>query len=400
MALPEILFFGIDAVRFFIDFANVFALFLAISLTLNLEYGYTGIPNFGKVLYVAAGAVVAGSISLRIAVWVYDINTRGDIIANSARVVNQANALIENDPFFAVGIVLLALVIAALIGAIFGYLSSYPAIRLREDYLGMLLLAVAQFFQIFLRGYEPLIGGTQGISGVPNPYAYWSEQGPGVKDLVSTLVIAVFAILVYVYLERIARSPLGRTLRAIRDNENASRALGKDDVAVRKRVLVVASAISGMAGALLTFNVLSVGADTWTRITYTFWPWVIVIIGGAGNNVGVALGAFFFTALLKGLAQVKFFFQPYIPVDVNWFQYIVFAVLLIVILLIRPEGIIREKSTITVRRSWVSAVFGEKTATNTPRQGADGVRAQPLRVADVAQGKRFVRIFRRRERRR
>lgn len=374
MALPELIFFGIDIVKFLIDFANLFALFLAISLTLNLEYGYTGIPNFGKVLYVAAGAVVAGSISLRIAAWVYSIDTRGDLIANSARVVNQANALIKNDSFFAVGIVLLTLVIAALIGAVFGYLSSYPAIKLREDYLGMLLLAVAQFFQIFLRGYEPLIGGTQGISGVPNPYAYWSGLGTGVKDLVSTLVIAAFAILVYLYVERIARSPLGRTLRAIRDNENASRALGKDDVAVRKRVLVVASAISGMAGALLTFNVLSVGADTWTRITYTFWPWMIVIIGGAGNNVGVALGAFIFTALLKGLAQVKFFFQPYIPVDVNWFQYIVFASLLITILMVRPEGILREKPSATLPRSKLQTIFGSSELRDTqiaPKKEAD-----------------------------
>ncbi len=387
MALPEIYFFGINVVRFAIDFGNFYALFLAISLTLNLEFGYTGIPNFGKVLYVAAGAVVAGSVSLRLAAWVYNIDTGGDIIVNSARIVSEANTLIRGEPLFALGMILLTMFLAALIGAAFGYLSSYPAISLRQDYLGMLLLAVASFFQIFLRGYEPLIGGTQGISGIPNPYAYWSTLGVGVKDLASTLVIAGFAILVYLYLERVARSPLGRTLRAIRDNESASRALGKDDVAIRKKVLVVASAISGMAGALLTFNVLSVGADTWTRITYTFWPWVIVIIGGAGNNVGVAAGAFFFTAFAKGLELFKFRFQPYIPIDVNWFQYLAFASLLIIVLMVRPEGIVREKSTHTLSKRVLAGLAASKG-------GEVGIGPPSAVVGSNARGKsRLVKVL-------
>src|SRR5713226_7545597 len=225
MALPQVGFFGIDLVKFGIDFANFYALYFAISLTLNLEAGYTGVPNFGKVLYVAGGAAIAGSLSGRLAAYIYGINTHGDYITFNAQIITQVNILIASDPVFAAELVLLSLVIAALIGAVFGDLSSYPAIRLREDYLGMLLLAVAQFFQIFLRGFGPLVGGTQGIF-VPDPYAYFARSGIGVRDLVAGAVISVFAVVVYFFAERVVRSPLGRTMRAVRDNEDASRALG------------------------------------------------------------------------------------------------------------------------------------------------------------------------------
>src|SRR5207244_9032104 len=157
----------------------------------------------------------------------------------------------------------------------------------------MLLLASAQFFSIFLRSYPPVIGGVQGIE-IPDFFG-WANTGPGARDVVILGVVTLFAVSVYVYFERVARSPLGRTLRAIRDNEVASRALGKNDVAFRRNVIIIASAISGMAGALIAFEDGAVGPGSWTRITWTFWIWVIVIMGGSANNLGVALGALSFT---------------------------------------------------------------------------------------------------------
>ena len=261
MALPALIFLGVDLVRFSVDFAGFYALYLAISLSLNLEFGYTGIPNFGKVLFIAGGAAFAGSISGRLAAYVFGVNTHGDFITFNARIITQVDNLILSDPVFAVEMVAISLLIAALIGAGLGYLSSYPAIRLREDYLGMLLLGSAQFFQVILRTYEPLIGGSQPIF-VPDPYYFWAQAGPGVRDLVAAAVMSAFAVLVYVYLEKAARSPLGRTLRAIRDNEDASKALGKDDAATRRKVLMIASAIAGMAGALYTFYTAAIEYDT------------------------------------------------------------------------------------------------------------------------------------------
>ncbi len=360
MSVPSIDLFGIDIVRFFIDLGTTYALFLVVSLTLNLEAGFAGVPNFGKVMFVAGGAAVAGSVSGRLSALILGVNTSGYNF-NIARIITQVNAALVNDPILSMEILLLGIILAAGIGAAIGYLASYPAIRLREDYLGMLLLAAAQLFAIVLGGVPQLIGGTQGLE-VPDVFA-WAETGIEVRDVVVLGFLAVFAVLVYLYSERVARSPLGRTLRAIRDNEVASRSLGKDDVAIRRNVIIIASAISGMAGAFLTFYVGSINSE-WPRITWTFWIWVMVIIGGAGNNAGVALGAFSFTFLLKVTDQVKFYFQPYIPFDVNWLEYIAFASLLILVLALRPGGILPERSTLTLPRTTVAVIMQRK-----PRQG-------------------------------
>ncbi len=335
-----------NLLTFLVDLGTTYALYLAVSLTLNLEAGFAGVPNFGKVMFVAGGAAIAGSVIGRLSVIVLGINVHGDYNAVVPQLIPQIDPLLASNFVLSMALLLLGIVLAAGMGGVMGYFASYPAIHLREDYLGMLLLAAAQLFQIFLGGWTPFINGTQGIE-VPDLF-HWADVGVGVRDAVILVFLAAFAFLVYVYVERVARSPLGRTLRAVRDNEVAARALGKNDVVIRRDVIIVASAISGMAGALLTFYAGAVGAETWTRITWTFWIWVMVIMGGAANNGGVALGAFFFTLLFKVVDQVKFYFSGYIPFDVNWLEYISFAALLILILAFRPGGILPEKSSLTL----------------------------------------------------
>jgi branched-chain amino acid transport system permease protein len=348
--LPSVIVFGnFNLVSFSIDFLSFYALYLAISLSLNLEFGYAGVPNFGKVLFIAGGAAFAGSISGRLAAYVLGVNTHGDFITFNPTIILQVNSKLTANPTFVVVMFLLAVGIGAGIGGLFGYLASFPAIKLREDYLGMLLLGVAQFFQVVLQTYTPLTGGDQNIA-VPNPYIYFTNLGVGYFSLVTAIVMAVLAVLVFVYAERVARSPLGRTLKAVRESEDAARALGKDDAAIRRNVLIAASAIAGIVGAIYTFQITSVTYDTWTRFAWTFWPFLIVIIGGVGNNVGVAVGALFFALVYKGLLQIQPYLSPYLPFDPNWLTYILFAGMLIGILMLRPEGIIPEKSASTLPR--------------------------------------------------
>ena len=364
--IPTLVFLGVDLIKFGVTLGTSYALYLAVSLTLNLEAGYTGVPNFGKVMFLAGGAAVSAAVCGRLAVYFLGITVSGDYNGNIVKVINQVNAALATNPLLCVELILLGTILAAGVGALIGFLASYPAIRLREDYLGMLLLAAAQFFQIFLGAYTPLIAGTQGLS-VPNFFA-WSGSGVGVRDVVILGFLAIFAVAVFIYVERIARSPLGRTLRAVRDNEVASRALGKNDVAIRRNVIIIAAAISGIAGALLTFEVASVGSGTWDRITWTFWIWVMVIIGGSGNNYGVAVGAFSFTFLFNALDQVQLFFQPFLPsfLDVNFLRYILFASLLILILAFRPGGIIPEKSSPTLPRKILWATMERETKKTEP----------------------------------
>ncbi|MBO0887957.1 branched-chain amino acid ABC transporter permease [Candidatus Bathyarchaeota archaeon] len=372
MDLPAIVLFGINIVTFTVDLGIFFAIFLIVSLTLNLEAGYTGVPNFGKAMFVAGGAAIAGSVSGRLAALLLGIDA-GDYVNRIPIIINSLNSGLAKNPLLSIEILVLGIVLAAFIGAGLGYLASYPAIRLREDYLGMLLLASAQFFQIFLRSYPPLIGGVQGLE-IPDVFG-WANTGVGTRDVVILGVVGLFALLVYLYVERMARSPLGRALRAVRDNEMASRALGKDDVAIRKKVIVIASAISGMAGALLTFYVESIGPDTWSRQDWTFPFWVIVILGGAANNSGVALGAFIYEFVLKVVDQAKFLFKGLLPFDVSRLEFLAFSAILILVLAFKPAGLIPEKPSLTLDHNTVFALMQAKReettaqASDTPRNG-------------------------------
>jgi branched-chain amino acid transport system permease protein len=370
MAIPTFVLFGIDFITFLVDFGTTYTLYLVVSLSLNLEAGFAGVPNFGKVMFVAVGAAVAGPVSGRLAASILGVNTHGNYNAYIAEIITKVTPSLSHNFALSMEILFLSIVLAAGIGAALGYLASYPAIRLREDYLGMLLLASAQLFQIFLGGYEPLIGGTQGIE-VPDFFG-WVGNESGVRDVVILVFFAVFAGLVYFYVEKVARSPLGRTLRAVRDNEIASRSLGKNDVAMRRNVIIIASAISSMAGAFFTFYVGSVGAETWTRVEWTFWIWVMLIIGGAANNLGVAFGAFAFTFSFKILEQVKFYFAYLIPFDVTSLEYLVFASLLILVLVFRPGGILPERSTPTLPKRVIARILETRkgSETGTPRNAA------------------------------
>jgi branched-chain amino acid transport system permease protein len=383
--LPVVILGNIDIVTFSIDFISFYALYLAISVSLNLEFGYAGIPNFGKVLFIAGGAAFAGSISGRLAAWLLNVPTHGDFITFNPTIIIAVNTKLPSTPWLVVVMFAVAIIVGAAIGGLFGYLASFPAIRLREDYLGLLLLAVAQFFQVILLNYAPLTGGNQNIA-VPNVYQYFTNLGTGYAGLIEMIVMGVFAIFVFVYAERVGRSPLGRTLKAVRESEDAARSLGKDDTAYRRKILIVASAIAGIVGALYSFQIAAVTYDTWTRFVWTFWPFLIIIIGGVGNNVGVAVGAFFFALVYKGLLQVQPYLQPYLGgVDPNWLTYLLFASMLILILYFRPEGLVPEKSSPTLSRGKLKSIVASEGL--DPEGGATGKQGRVRRL--------FSRVMRR-----
>jgi branched-chain amino acid transport system permease protein len=337
--------------------AELFCFFLIVSLTVNLEFGYAGIPNFGKVLFVAGGGYLAGSLAYRLMVYV--LNLKGDIFAHQALFIGEIDAHLARYPLESVELILFMIVVAAGTGALFGLLASYPAIKLREDYLGMLLLAAGEFFNIFSVAYTPFLGGSLG-SFAPDPIAALGTDA-GDSDLFILAILAVFAVLIYIYSERIGRAPLGRTLRALRDNEIASEAVGKDNIALRRNSLLVGSALAGIAGVLyLSFiPLMSPGTTTeatFNRVTDTFIPFVIVIIGGAANNRGVLVGTFVYLLLYNAFSQITTYLGPSLSGTLNLFglnniEFILIGVLVVVILLRRPQGLIPEKPTMTMKRS-------------------------------------------------
>ncbi len=350
MLIPILIFDGINITSTLIDFGTFTLIYLIIALTVNLEFGYAGVPNFGKVLFVAGGGLMAGSLSFYLMAYILNIHSTV-LLADQFLFHGQMSTALANDPLLNFGIFLFMVVSGGLIGALFGFLASYPAIRLREDYLGMLLLAAGEFFLIFTQSYTPITDGTDGIN-IPDVLFFTGNQ-PELREVWLLGILAVFALGTFLYCERVARSPLGRTLRAMRDNEAAAEALGKNNTTLRRNVLIVGSAISGIAGVLVVIQAAYISPTTFTRIFYTFYPFVIVILGGAANNYGVLLGAISFEGIYDIITNVQVYVGAHnivLPIDLNAVTPIAIGVLVIVFLYWRPKGLLSERATLTLKK--------------------------------------------------
>lgn len=348
---------SIDLVGLFILVGITFCVYLIVSLTVNLEFGYTGIPNFGKVMFVAAGGLIAGTLSYRLALYLLNLSS-SDIIGSQALFTTTIDNYITSHSLFGLGLFAFSLIVGAGVAAAVGYLSSFPAIRLREDYLGMLLLGAGEFFRIFVTAYYPITGGTAGLL-VPDVLS-WAVSTSGLRDVVVLGVMIVITSGIYLYSERVARSPLGRMMRAVRDNEASSDAIGKNTVGVRRNVLIIASALSGVAGVLWVFWSPAISPLTFVRTDWTFYPFVIVILGGAANNLGVGIGTAIFVGITTTIDEARTCLLSNgisLPVDINALEPIAIGVLLLVVLLWRPKGIIPEKPTYTMNKSKIQAIM-------------------------------------------
>lgn len=375
---------------FAIDLAAVLAAYLIVTVSLNLEFGLTGIPNFGKVLSFAAGAFVAGSFPARLLSQLFGL-TRGieayegnQVLADCVRefafrkpqVLEGMNFVEDNvviatcltralevNPWLSISLVLLTVIAAAVIGAFLGYVASYPAIRLRGDYLAMTLLAMGEVVAVVGYNYPEIVGGTLGVS-LPDPYRWVGGEN---RFLLATLALTFAAVLAYLYMQKISASPLGRVMRAVRDGELAAESLGKDVVKVRQKVLVVSSAIAAIGGALWGLYTGGVIATSYDRVTWTFWPWVMVIIGGAANNLGVLSGTAIFVTSRKLIDFYKFALQPFLPFSVVWVDRLALGIVLIVMLIVRPEGILAEKPKPIIKKERILSIIAR-----TKKQSQEG----------------------------
>jgi branched-chain amino acid transport system permease protein len=324
---------------------------MIVSLSLNLEFGFAGIPNFGKVLPVAAGAFVVGFLPGRLAAWMIGMKVL-DYVRDNSRIVTEVNGVLRNNVLMALSLLFATLVAAAAVGAVLGFVASYPTRRLREDYLAMTLLAMGEAVRVIGYNYAPLVGGTLGVQA-PDPFAY--VTGP-LRFTVATVAILCIAAVVFLYLESTVRSPLGRTLKALRDNEIAASSLGKDIVSLRLKVLMVGSALAAMGGALYAFYSSGVIASTYGRVDWTFLPWVIVMLGGAANNRGVSVGTLVFVSVRKFVIFYKGGLAPFLPFDVVWLDMLAMGIVLILILMYKPEGLLPEQPIYTIDRSRLESI--------------------------------------------
>ncbi len=327
---------------FVLDTLTMIAIYLIVSISLNVEYGYTGIADFGKAGAVAMGAYTIGAVPGRLLM--YFLAIRGDYILDNTKVVTIINKFLEKNIAMAAGIFLVSLLAAAGIGSVFGFLASYPVARLKGEHLAIFMLAVAEAIRYIAYSYAPFVGGPYGVT-VPDPFRFLvgSYRIVGISIAIVAISLAMFF-----YIEYLIKSPLGRTLKAIRDCDMAAEVFGKDVAGYRMKIMVLSSATAAVAGALYAFYITYVSGVAYDRVDWTFWPWTIVVLGGIANNRGVALGTVAFILMRRFIIYYKRYLEPILPFDVVWIEYILLGLTLILILMYKPEGLLPEKPIRTV----------------------------------------------------
>lgn len=202
--------------------------------------------------------------------------------------------------------------VGGLFAAAAAWIIGKTALGLRSDYLAIATLGIAEIIIAVLKNEDWLARGVKNVVGLPRPTAYEIElqndpafveraAGFGMDAVTaSTLFVkltyaglfTVVLVVLLVLAQRALNSPWGRMMRAIRDNEVAAEAMGKDVTARHLQIFVLGSAICGVAGAMMTTLDGQLTPGTYQPLRFTFLVWVMVIVGGSGNNFGAVLGGF------------------------------------------------------------------------------------------------------------
>jgi branched-chain amino acid transport system permease protein len=332
---------NIDLLATAIALLTFFGLSAIMALSLNLEYGLAGIPNFGKALFVSLGAYTAGVTYTRLLPVLAGqsfIEPCGDALAQA---LNLRASIVQGYPGIAFINLAITMVVAALVAGAVGYLVSYTAARVKEEwYLGLVLLVGAEVVRTLVRGYEPLVCGINGLSGVVQPFSW--IQNPTLAAACFAVFVALIALAVYVYCERLARSPYGRALKAMREHDGVTLGLGKPIQSLRAQVMFIGSALAGLAGVLFAVNLGFVSTNDY-GVGFTLDIWVMVVLGGVGNQRGALLGALVVTVLNRLTAILSIWFNAQGgALEFNYVRYIAFGLILLWALRYRRQGLLPE----------------------------------------------------------
>ncbi|MDZ8054415.1 MAG: branched-chain amino acid ABC transporter permease [Aulosira sp. ZfuVER01] len=363
------------------------ATFALFGLGLNLQWGFTGLINFGHIAFMTLGAYTTVLLSFK-------------------------------------GVPLLvSAIIGAIVAALLGLVIGFATLRLREDYLGIVTIGVGELIRLVVNNQDLPVGDTwtSGAFGVqsysiplsttPNlffrflmmglltlllavtVFSLWrwisSTRVSGVTETLTRktskqefasrlgvgIVLGLLAITVYISgiitlynyipkaglmlvsllvlalvfwrLEMLVRSPWGRVLKAIREDEEIPKALGKNVFWYKLQSLMLGGAIAGIAGAFFAWQLSAIYPDNF-QPQLTFDAWIMVILGGSGNNIGTILGAIIYFAYD---ALTREFLPRIIPLDearLGAFRIMVIGLILMVLMIWRPQGILGKKEELTL----------------------------------------------------
>jgi len=338
---------------FVVDFSIMAGLYAILALGLNSQWGYNGHLNFGVVGFFMLGAFTTA------------LFTSALPSGLMAQYSQQAFGL---ELPFMVGVIA-----AAVISGLVGFLVAIPVLRLRVDFLAIATLGIALIFRLIFQNERWLANGPQPMRGIPQPLACLFDHpvdcGGWVPQAVATffdpmqprdyiflylVVVALFLAVTYILLETALRSPWGRVLRAVRDEENSAAMSGKYVTSYRVQAFVVGSVVMGIGGALYAHYVTSIDYSHFRPLFGTFIVWVMLMFGGSGNNKGAMLGAFVIWGVWVGTSFLANSLHPVLSVvspaladRTQYIRWLLVGVLLIVIVLFRPYGIIKEEKFVS-----------------------------------------------------
>jgi branched-chain amino acid transport system permease protein len=304
----------------YLVFFLVVALFYALlCLGLNLQWGVTGLFNVGVAGFVAVGAY-------------------GSALLTGPESPDHWGGLGLPVAVGWAGAAGLAGLCALLVGAV--------TLRLRHDYLAIATFGIAVTIQLVALNFARLTNGPFGIAQIPRPLASWAGTPVG-RNVLYLLLVGVVVALTYVGLERLVRTPWGRVLRALREDEAAAAALGKSPARYRLEAFVLGAMVMGLAGAIYAHFVGFIAPEDFLPIL-TFQVWTMLVVGGSGNNRGALIGGVLVWGLWTASGAVVTAVLPQaMQARGAALQVVLIGVVLAAVLLCRPRGLLGEEAVVS-----------------------------------------------------
>ena len=282
--------------EYFLHILVITGIYVILTLSLNLVVGYTGLAAIGHAAFSCVGAYASSLLALNYGV----------------------------SPW-------LGLLIGACAAAVLGVVVGAPSLRLKGDYLALATLGLGVIVYSVAKNWMAVTRGPMGLPGIPG----FSIFGVQISEVWSYLIlVAVFVVLTYVVMRRVVESPFGRVLRAIRDDEVAALAMGKNVNKYKMLVFVVGAFFAGMAGSLYAHYITFIDPSSFT-VMESISILLMVVFGGMGSLKGSFVGAATLVILPELLRFVGMPSSVAAPL-----RQMIYGLLLIVLMLKRPQGIL------------------------------------------------------------
>ncbi len=341
---------------FYTAFLVTVGVFALLTLALNIQWGYAGVINFGVLAFFMLGAYVTAVITKG--------DPQGDFtdyIGGWGDDLNLIPALATNQwlPF------VVATAAAAIAAGLLAFLVAFPTLRLREDYLAIATIGIAEVMRRVVIEERWMVNGSRGLTGVPQPLGNIVDQSD--YKYLNVVIIGIVVILIFFALERAVRSPWGRVLLGLRDDEEATAASGKNVFAFKTQSFVLGAAIMGVGGSMYAYAFSALSPDAFTHLFATFIFWAMLMVGGSGNNKGAIAGAY----VVWGLWTLSLQMQGYelgdlVQSRMPYLRGLLLGVAIVGVLLIRPLGLLPQERRVS---AWVERrVKKERSAPAPPAE--------------------------------